>query len=81
MPEAVIDIFGKNLSQDSQLADLLAHLIGEKSPKPFECVGTTREIKAALESSPDLQLLLADWGHDGFIPPNLKTKLKSLTHV
>ena len=81
MPEAVTSIFGNNLAQDSQLADLMTHLTGEKLPKPFECVGTAREIKAALHSPQDMGVLLKDWGHDDFLPLPLKVKLKSLIHV
>lgn len=81
MPEAIISIFGSNLIKDSRLADLITHLTGQKLPKPFECVGTVREIKAALSSSTDMKLLLTDWGHDEFIPKNLQVKLKSLIHV
>lgn len=81
MPQAAISIFGSNLMQNSQLADLLKHLTGQTPPKPFECVGTAREIKAALSSPEDVSLLLKDWGFAGFIPEPLKTTLKQLSHV
>lgn len=81
MPQATISIFGSNLIQNSQLADLLKHLTGQTPPKPFECVGTTQEIKATLNSPEDVSLLLKDWGFDGFIPEPLKTTLKQLSHV
>lgn len=81
MPEAIVSIFSSNLIKDSRLADLITHLTGQKLPKPFECVGTVREIKAALSSSTDMKLLLTDWGHNEFIPKDLQVKLKSLIHV
>jgi UDP-N-acetyl-alpha-D-muramoyl-L-alanyl-L-glutamate epimerase len=81
IPEATISIFGHNLIQDSHLADLMAHLTGQKLPKPFECIGTIREIKAALNSPGNVNLLLKNWGSDGFIPESLKTTLKQLSHV
>src|SRR3989338_2093246 len=81
MPQAAISIFGRDLTKDNQLSDLLDHLTGKNLPKPFECVGTIREIKAALHFPQDLKILLKDWGHDKFLPASLKAKLKSLTHV
>lgn len=81
MPQATISIFGSNLVTDRELADLLTHLTGQRPPKPFACVGTIREIKAALDSPEDMKILLKDWGSDDFLPNPLKTKLKSLIHV
>ncbi|MBI4035301.1 MAG: hypothetical protein HY381_02790 [Candidatus Chisholmbacteria bacterium] len=81
MPQTVISIFGGNLIKDPQLSDLTSHLTGQKLPKPFECIGTIPEIKAALYSPADVKVLLKDWGHDDFLPPPLKLKLKSLVHV
>lgn len=43
--------FGKNLYEDENLKDLLLHITGEKSPKPFECVGTYDEILEGLRLS------------------------------
>lgn len=42
------NIFGKNMYEDKTLSDLLLHLIGERKPKPFECVGTYEEVKLGL---------------------------------
>ncbi len=81
MPEATVSIFNNNLIKDSRLANLITHLTGKNLPKPFECVGTIREIKAALHFPQDLKILLKDWGHDEFIPKDLQVKLKSLIHV
>ncbi|MEK7060936.1 MAG: hypothetical protein AAB931_00265, partial [Patescibacteria group bacterium] len=44
-------IFGKNLYEDEALKDLLMHITGQKSPKPFECVGTYDEILEGLRLS------------------------------
>lgn len=46
--EKVIAIFGKNLFADKSLLPLYRDLIGAGKMKPFECVGTFEEIKAAL---------------------------------
>lgn len=44
-------IFNKNLYEDETLIDLLLHITGEKSPKPFECVGTYEEMLEGLHLS------------------------------
>lgn len=41
-------IFSRNLYEDESLKPLLLQLAGIEKPKPFECVGTTEEIKAGL---------------------------------
>ena len=46
--EKVIKIFGKNLFADKKLLPLYLDLIGEGKMKPFECIGTFEEIKAAM---------------------------------
>jgi len=40
--------FSRNLLQDKNLLNLLKSLIGEISPKPFDCVGTKNETIVAL---------------------------------
>lgn len=47
-PEKLEAIFGKNLFADESLKEYLQELDGEKPVKPFECVGTTFEVNAAL---------------------------------
>lgn len=42
------EIFGKDLSADISLLPLLRELAGNTKAKPFECVGTVEEAKAAL---------------------------------
>jgi hypothetical protein len=46
--EEVLDIFGKNLFEDKNLIPLFEELVGARSFKPFECVGTQEEAKEAL---------------------------------
>lgn len=46
--DSIKAIFGTNLYEKKELLDLLLHLVGKKSPKPFECVGTHEEIRAGL---------------------------------
>ncbi len=45
---ALLEIFGSDLYQNAKLKDLLLHISGKKTPKPFECVGTYEEVKAGL---------------------------------
>lgn len=42
-----IEIFGKNLFANKKLLPLMAQLLGEGKAKPFECVGTFAETRAA----------------------------------
>ncbi len=49
--KAVIDIFGKDLFDDPSLKHVLEELSGQTPEKPFECVGTTDEVKQALAMS------------------------------
>lgn len=49
--EEIKSIFGKNLYDDETLRDLLLCITGEKSPKPFECVGTYDEVLEGLRLS------------------------------
>ena len=46
--EKMIKMFGKNLYADKSLLPLYRDLIGAGEMKPFECVGTFEEIKAAM---------------------------------
>ena len=48
LKERIIEVFGKNLYEDISLIPLLKQLTGKKTPKPFECVGTTEEIITGL---------------------------------
>lgn len=47
-PEVLENIFGKNLLNDPELFPVFRKLAGLTSEKPFDCVGTIREIRAAI---------------------------------
>jgi len=47
--QRLVDMFGKNLFADAELADLYDELLGTKDIKPFECVGTPDEMRTALK--------------------------------
>lgn len=42
-------IFGKNLFNDTELLPIFKQLSGLSEEKPFDCVGTIREVRAALD--------------------------------
>ncbi len=46
--EDLMNIFGKNLLDDQELEPVFLELCGLSGIKPFECVGTVREVRAAL---------------------------------
>ena len=46
--DKVIDIFGKDLLDDEELLPTLKDLLGETNIKPFECIGTVKEVKEAM---------------------------------
>ena len=46
--DKLVNIFGKDLFEDEELLDTLKELIGDASTKPFECVGTIKEVRYAL---------------------------------
>lgn len=46
--EEIVKIFGKNLFADKSLVETYQELLGIKNVKPFECVGTSDEVKLAL---------------------------------
>ena len=45
---SVLEIFGKNLLDDESLLRLFGDILGFGSMKPFDCVGTVEEARAAL---------------------------------
>ena len=47
-PEALSAIFGTNLFENETLISVLKELTGESEVKPFECVGTRKEVCIAL---------------------------------
>ena len=46
--DKVIDIFGKDLLDDIDMLPTLKDLLGETNIKPFECIGTVKEVKEAM---------------------------------
>lgn len=46
--DKLISIFDKDLFEDEDLLPILKELIGDASTKPFECVGTIKEVRYAL---------------------------------
>lgn len=59
----LIQIFGHDLLNEPELAPLILALRGKTGVKPFECVGTTAEIKAVVDKL-DLTPLLTSFGPD-----------------
>jgi len=73
LPEAkMIEIFGENLLKKPELQGELQALLGNSHEKPFECVGTVEEARAALnllEGRPErAQALLRSWNAAHNIP-------------
>lgn len=50
-----MEIFGENLLINKDLLHLLQQLNGEVKVKPFECVGTVKEVQACLNDFIDKQ--------------------------
>ena len=46
--DKLINIFGNDLYEDKELLNTFKELIGDASTKPFECVGTIKEVRYAL---------------------------------
>ena len=73
LPEAgIAGIFGENLLEKPDLQGELRALLGAAQEKPFECVGTVEEARAALElleGRPErAQKLLRSWNPEHSIP-------------
>lgn len=49
--EEMLKIFKADLYENENLKDLLLHITGKLSPKPFECVGTYNEVLEGLKLS------------------------------
>ena len=49
--EKLVNIFKKDLFEDKELLNTLLELSGNKEIKPFECVGTTKEVRYALSKT------------------------------
>src|SRR3989338_2702787 len=77
--ERTVGIFKKDLLRDKKLKPLLDELTGKKKFKPFECVGTIEESKAALALAlgkiHDHKVLHA-WNSQHFLPLVFEKLLK-----
>lgn len=62
--DAAIRIFGQDLFKNAGLLPLMRQLIGKEGYKPFECVGTFKEMRAALY----LSLIRAKEDNSGGLP-------------
>jgi len=49
--EQLLKIFGRDIFENKKLLPVMKSLIGEGRPKPFECVGTKKESRLALNLS------------------------------
>ena len=75
-------IFGKELFDDAALKPVFNELTGVADVKPFECVGTSDEVNAALSyiarnNKATLPVLLADFPYERFSPNLLSTLLSA----
>lgn len=63
--ETMVDIFGSDLLEDADLEGYFLSLTGQRTEKPFECVGTIEEVNAAVqvikEKRAKLPRLLSLW--------------------
>lgn len=75
------DIFGSKLLDDPEMMFFLKQLMGETPEKPFECIGTTDEVKLALflimkMTMPEPPLLVSQLMRDGLIPVYTEAEVK-----
>jgi UDP-N-acetyl-alpha-D-muramoyl-L-alanyl-L-glutamate epimerase len=75
----LVKIFASNLLENRSLIPLMEELTGKRGVKPFECVGTARETRAALslQSREDHPLLHA-WNSSHAMPAHLEKYLRSM---
>ncbi|MDO8639799.1 MAG: UDP-N-acetylmuramoyl-L-alanine--D-glutamate ligase, partial [bacterium] len=76
----MIEIFGSDYFAKKSLEETFKMLIGASGHKPFECVGTIDESKAAFslvkKDSSSAQKLLKDFGRNHFLPLRFEEILK-----
>ena len=82
----MVEIFGRNLLNSPYLAEDLQALLGNRHEKPFECVGTIEEARAAFDLLHDkpaaAQQMLRDFCSEHNIPaPFLTTVERMLAYV
>jgi len=83
LPERrMAEIFGENLLEAPELREDLRALLGQKEEKPFECVGTVEEARAALamlEGRPEAaRRLLRAWNPEHNVPPEFLPALERM---
>ena len=71
-----VGIFKKNLLKDKKLKPLLDELTGKKRFKPFECVGTIKEVNVALALKND-HPMLHSWNAKHFLSKKFERILKN----
>ena len=49
--DELVDIFGTDMYEDSSLLEIFKELIGDAKTKPFECVGTIKEVRYAISQT------------------------------
>ena len=49
--DELVDIFGTDMYEDSSLLETFKELIGDAKTKPFECVGTIKEVRYAVSET------------------------------
>ena len=82
--EAVQKIFGKNLFGQKELVPLMLQLLGQESCKPFECVGTYAEARAAfflsLQKTNAMRPYLLNYFEQNILPeyPDILAQSKSI---
>ena len=69
-------IFKKDLLKEKSLAPLQAQLVGESKCKPFECVGTIEESKAAFSGGLALKKILNAWNTQHFLSKDFEKILQ-----
>lgn len=72
-----VEIFDKNLFADKKLLPLMKQLTGKRGFKPFECVGTVKETKAALTRGRRMEEIMRSWGNRHNLSFGLTKVLKS----
>jgi hypothetical protein len=73
--EKTVEIFGKNLFKDKKLLPIMKQLTGERGFKPFECVGTAKETRAALTGR-GMEKILRSWSNRHNLAQGLAKTLK-----
>ena len=79
----LLEIFGNDLLNDSELLPILKQLKGEAEVKPFECVGTVEEVNACLAASSrdvtpvaSIEDLLKQYDNTNNLPEHFEAILK-----